>query len=125
MRPGKHNFSFLLFVIVASLATMAHGYHKHPEQRAGYDIAALSRHHQVLSPEIGGASFQEPARGLPRRVEKRHGKSLLSQAIAADYAPVIEPGFTYCHRNYTLFLPGGCARQMIGNFSLRGPPSLA
>jgi hypothetical protein len=58
-----------------------------------------------------------------RHGEKRHGKSLINEAVIVDCPTIIRPGFTYCQRNYTLFLPGGCTRQFTGNFSLRGPPS--
>ena len=125
MRPSKHIFSFLLLILVASLAAMPNSYHKDLKGNTGHGIAALYRYQQVRLVEKGSGSFQVPAPGLPRRVEKRHGKSLLSQAIVAGYAPVLQPDFSYCNRKYSLFLPGGCARQMIGNFSLRGPPSFA
>jgi hypothetical protein len=124
MRSSKHIFSFFLLVLVASLAAMPNSYHKDLKEKTGHGIAALFRHQQVRLVEKGGDSFQVSVPGLPRRVEKRHGKSLLSQAIVAGYAPVLQPDYSYCHRKYSLFLPGGCARQMIGNFSLRGPPSL-
>src|ERR1700733_13242139 len=53
--------------------------------------------------------------------DKRHGKSLISEAIVADfYVPA--PQFVYCSRKYYLFLAGGCSRRPLYHSRLRGPP---
>jgi hypothetical protein len=54
--------------------------------------------------------------------EKRHKKSLLSPAFAAQFSVPL-PRFTYCNREYSFFISTKCIRQTTGNFSLRGPPS--
>jgi hypothetical protein len=58
-----------------------------------------------------------------RRNQKHHKRTIVTPAIIADFS-VPSPQFFYCDVTYTLFLPGGCSRQPVQHFSLRGPPSL-
>jgi hypothetical protein len=108
------------------MAGLVKGSHSHvpPVPVAHHsDILTLSavRHHPMGAGHF--VSVAQDSSDHSKHKEKRHGKSLVSQAIVADCPFTILPNFTYCHRNYSLFLPGGCTGQFIGNFSLRGPPA--
>jgi hypothetical protein len=67
------------------------------------------------------AGFDNSGSGRKAQAEKRHGKSLLSEAILTDPS-IPAPRFSYRSRNYSLFLPGGCSRRPFYSCSLRGPP---
>src|SRR5437868_1499833 len=121
MRAGRYSIIVGILVLIAGLVKGSHPHvppvpgvnHSEVYARTIVRHASLVAHHVVTSEE---SSNQDG-----KHKEKRHGKSLVSQAIVADCPITILPDFTYCHRNYSLFLPGGCTRQFIGNFSLRGP----
>jgi hypothetical protein len=124
MRAGRYGIIVGILVLVASLVR---GSHPHVPQ------ASPTRHSVILTLsavrhqrfDIGQfvSVGQDKSSDQSKHKEKRHGKSLVSQDIVANSPIVIYPAFTYFHRNYSLFLPGGCTRQFIGNFSLRGPPA--
>ncbi|HVU54429.1 MAG TPA: hypothetical protein VHD83_05210 [Puia sp.] len=121
MRAGRYSIIVGILVLIASLVKGSHVHvlsapgFRHSEISARVDVRhPLPALHHVAQGESSDSSNHK---------ERRHGKSLVSQAIVADCPIAIIPGFTYCHHNYSLFLPGGCTRQFIGNFSLRGPPA--
>jgi hypothetical protein len=122
MRAGRNTFIVALLVLVAGLlkGSQSHVIHVSRQTHPGDIPLHVSPQHLHL---ISVLAQDQPA-DHTRHGEKRHGKSLVSQAIVADCPVVVRPGFTYCHHNYSLFLPGGCSRQYTGNFSLRGPPAL-
>lgn len=125
MRAGKHTLVIALLVLVSSLFGGSgdrghHGSRKvvHASHRSSH-FSLFSRHFvPVLT--AGAAADHTTRHG-----EKRHGKSLVSQAIVADVPIVVRPDFAYCQHHYSLFLPPGCISQFFGHFSLRGPPALA
>ncbi|MDP4217807.1 MAG: hypothetical protein Q8927_16515 [Bacteroidota bacterium] len=53
--------------------------------------------------------------------EKRHGKTLVSQAIIIDFSAPSIP-FFYCNKNFCAYFPGGCIRRYLSPLFLRGPP---
>ena len=122
MRAGRNTLIIALLVLVAGLLKGSQGPVIHgPRQTHPGDISlhvSPQRLHFISVP-----AQDQPAEHS-KHGEKRHGKSLVSQAIVADCPVIVRPGFTYCHHNYSLFLPGGCSRQFTGNFSLRGPPAV-
>ncbi|HEY4209716.1 MAG TPA: hypothetical protein VGM31_22980 [Puia sp.] len=119
MRAGRYSIIIGLLVLIAGLVKGSRQHAFSTPEASFLDsstpcvVVHAVRHHLVQ----GESSDQAPHR------QKRHGKSLVSQAIVADCPLAIVPAFTYYHRHYSLFLPGGCVRQFIGNFSLRGPPA--
>jgi len=121
MRAGRYSIIVGILVLIAGLVKGSHP-HVHPASRGSHSEMAVRdavRHVSFISYHVvasGETSHHN------KHKEKRHGKSLVSQAIVAGCPIAILPDFTYCHRHYSLFLPGGCTRQFIGNFSLRGPP---
>ncbi|MBN9379574.1 MAG: hypothetical protein J0H74_02335 [Chitinophagaceae bacterium] len=124
MRAGKNTFIVALLVLVASLVKGVHNHTPHDAGRKEFCPTAYSLHASpghFLAQLSEGRQPSDPTR---KHGEKRHGKSLVSQAIAAEYPLVFRPGFTYCQRNYSLFLPAGCTNQFIGDFPLRGPPTI-
>jgi hypothetical protein len=62
--------------------------------------------------------------GSAAQTNKRHGKSLVSEAIVADFV-VPPPQFTYWNRIYAVFLSGGCSHLYYCHTRLRGPPFCA
>lgn len=124
MRAGRYSIIVGILVLITSLVKGSHSRDLTIPLIHHSDITALSavRHHRM---DVGHfvSVGQDNLPDHSKHKEKRHGKSLMSQAIVADCPFTILPDFTYCHRNYSLFLPGGCTRQFIGNFSLRGPPA--
>jgi len=119
MRAGKHIFIVALLVLVAGLVngSQAHVFHGSRERHCSKGIV---QHVPVLA--ISQLTEGRSSDPTTRHGEKRHGKSLVSEAIVADGPMVVRPWFTYGRRNYSLFLPAGCSHQFTGNFSLRGPP---
>lgn len=55
--------------------------------------------------------------------EKRHGKSLISEGIAADPGSAIACFFTFI-KIEPFFLQRGYSNSLISHSSLRGPPPL-
>lgn len=121
MRAGRYSIIIGLLVLIASLVKGARS-HVPPASGISYTetTARITARHRLFDQHHVVAQGQSSDH--TKRKEKRHGKSLVSQDIVANSPFVIYPDFTYCHRHYSLFLPGGCTRQFIGNFSLRGPP---
>ncbi len=124
MRAGKHTFVIALLVLVSGLfggsglrGHLGSQQVVHASHRSSH--FNLYRRHFVPVLTAGAAADHTARRG-----EKRHGKSLVSEAIVADVPIVVRPDFAYCQHNYSLFLPPGCIRQFFGHFSLRGPPAL-
>lgn len=126
MRAGRYSIIVGFLVLIAGLAMGSHA-PVHP--------SAFKTDHTDIARGISFGRYQHPAvfqrftsfikkgeSSDSTRGERRHVKSLVSEAIAADDPLTILPDFTYCHRNYSLFLPGGSTRQFTGNYSLRGPP---
>jgi len=125
MRVGKRTFIIALLVLVASLMKGSHDYvfHGNGKELSPATIALrASDHSRHIVPQLTESRTSDP---FKKQKEKRHGKSLVSQAIVADCPILVRPDFTYCRHNYSLFLPIGCVSQFTGNFSLRGPPSLS
>ena len=124
MRAGRYAFIVGILVLIAGLVKGPHSHVLEAPAVHHSDILTLSavRHHPMGAGYFVSVGQDDPSNHSKHK-EKRHGKSLVSQAIVADCPFTILPNFTYCHRNYSLFLPGGCTRQFIGNFSLRGPPA--
>ena len=124
MRTGKRTFIIALLVLVTGLfgGRFDHGRPSSPRiaSVAGKSLHFSDYHRHFVSFLIAGTDADHSS----RRGEKRHGKSLISQAIVADAPVVVRPYFTYCQHNYSLFLPPGCISQFIGEFPLRGPPAL-
>jgi hypothetical protein len=122
MRAGRYSIIIGLLVLISGLFK---GSHPHALPTPGVNhselCAGVAVQHPLLVIQNAVASG-ENSDHYPHK-EKRHGKSLVSQAIVADCPITILPDFTYYYRYYSLFLPGGCTRQFIGNFSLRGPPA--
>jgi len=121
MRAGRNTLIIALLVLVAGLVKGSQDHAIHTSRqtfqgRFSLHISPQCRHFIAVM-----AHDQSP--GNTRHGEKRHGKSLVSEAIVADCPTLVRPDFTYCQHNYSLFLPGGCLRQFTGNFSLRGPPT--
>ncbi|MDO6434034.1 hypothetical protein Q4E93_25725 [Flavitalea sp. BT771] len=121
MRAGRNTLIIALLVLIAGFVKSAQPpVHDLPPAQSWRSSLHVSRQPQHFISLL--------AQGQPsdhtRHGEKRHGKSLLSEAIVADFPLVLHPDFTYCQHHYSPFLPGGCIRQFIGNFPLRGPPSL-
>jgi hypothetical protein len=113
----------LWVALLASLIVGAHGYNHFAEGKPSLTSLEMSGHHITAifrSPSVK-QNAALPERG--ERKEKRHGKSLITEAIVADYTPTIALWFIYFERHYSPYLPGGCCRQTFGNFSLRGPPA--
>lgn len=123
MRAGKNTFIVALLVLVAGLVKGAHNHNIPHDNRKELCPTAYFLHASVhpVSELSEGRHPSDPTR---KHGEKRHGKSLVSQAIVADGPVVVRPGFVYCQHHYSLFLPAGCTKQLIGDFSLRGPPTI-
>jgi len=123
MRAGRYSIIVGILVLIASLVKGSHPRVPVPVVHHS-DITSLSavRHHRVDAGHFVSVG-RDNSPDHSKHKEKRHGKSLVSKDIVANSPIVIYPDFTYCHRDYSLFLPGECTRQFIGNFSLRGPPS--
>jgi hypothetical protein len=125
MRAGKRTFIITLLVLVASLMTGSYN-HAFPRKERSLCPATIalnaSGHSRHAMPQLTESRTSDP---FQTQKEKRHGKSLVSQAIVADCPTLVRPDFTYCQHHYPLFLPIGCISQFTGNFSLRGPPSLS
>jgi len=122
MRAGRYSIIVGILVLIASLVRGSHP-HVYPALPAPHsEITALSAVRQMDAGHFVSVGQSESS-DHSKHKEKRHGKSLVSQAIVADCPFTILPDFTYCHHHYSLFLPGGCVCQFIGNFSLRGPPA--
>jgi hypothetical protein len=122
MRAGRYSIIVGILVLIAGLVKGLH-FHARPASGGHYlEVSARSdvRH---VSPVRHYVIAQGESSDNTQHKERRHGKSLVSQAIVADCPITVLPEFTYFHRHYSLFLPGGCTRQFIGNFSLRGPPA--
>jgi hypothetical protein len=133
MKFKRHIFRGLLLLLIGGLAIVLHK--NIPHSAVSYRI--LHREYGQLVPIHGrveelvdGLRRQAVPDGLQRgssdntgHKEKRHGKTLISQDFVAAHTPLVQASFTYFHRNYSLFLPGGSQRPTIGNFSLRGPPA--
>lgn len=122
MRVGKPIFIIALLVLAANLVGGSHdqtpsgtGLGLHPAIGVSH-IAVLQR--QAI-PLLMESRTSEPGK---KHGEKRHGKSLISEAIVADCPFHLVRPFTYCQRNYSRFLPIVCISQYTGNLSLRGPP---
>ena len=122
MRLGRHSIIIGLLVLIAGLVKGSHDYAFQGPAKDHPGIFAAVARQQAVSRHISPLLSQSQSSDHTKHGEKRHGKSLVSQAIVAGCPITIHPDFTYCLRNYSLFLPGGCSRQCIGNFSLRGPP---
>ena len=124
MRAARYGIIVGILVLIAGLVRGSHSHVPQVRPVRHSDILILSavRHHRG---DIGQFTTvgQDKSSNHSKQKEKRHGKSLVSQDIVAISPIVIYPEFTYCHRNYSLFLPGGCTRQFVGDFSLRGPPA--
>ena len=125
MRAGRYSIIVGILVLIAGLVKGSHLHAPQVRHLNHSDITVLRdvRHHQQRVERLVPVILQGEPSDRTRHKEKRHGKSLVSQDIVANGPIVIYPDFTYCYRNYSLFLPGGCTRQFIGNFSLRGPPA--
>jgi hypothetical protein len=52
---------------------------------------------------------------------KHHQRTIASEAILADFS-IPPPQFSFCQRNYSLFLPVKYAKWCLTGSSLRGPP---
>jgi hypothetical protein len=79
----------------------------------------------VINPQQKGKESYSSFKASPyesRTAQKHHKRTIVTPAIIADFS-VPSPQFFYCDVAYTLFLPGGCSRQPVPHFSLRGPPS--
>ena len=123
MRGRRYSIILGILVLIAGLVKGSPS-HVHPAPGSRYSeiaVRTVARHASFVSHPVVVTSGESSDRQAKHK-EKRHGKSLVSQAIVADCPITILPSFTYCRRNFSLFLPGGCTRQFIGNFSLRGPP---
>lgn len=125
MRAGRYSIIVGILVLIAGLVKGSHLHAPQVRHLNHSDITVLrdARHHQQRVERLVPVILQGETSDRAKHKEKRHGKSLVSQAIAAECPITILPDFTYYHRHYSLFLPGGCTRQFIGNFSLRGPPA--
>ena len=125
MRAGRYSIIVGILVLIAGLVNGSHLHVPQVPPVNHSDITALRdvRHHQFRIGHFEPVIVQGESSSPTKHKEKRHGKSLVSQAIFANCPITILPDFTYCHRHYSLFLPGGCTRQFVGNFSLRGPPA--
>lgn len=121
MRAGRYSIIVGILVLIAGLVKGLHP-HVHPAPGGSHSEMAVRRAVQHASLVLHHVAASGETSDRTKHKEKRHGKSLVSQAIVADCPITILPDFTYCHRHYSLFLPGGCTSQFIGNFSLRGPP---
>jgi hypothetical protein len=79
----------------------------------------------VVSAVLNERSFYAQGRAASgqsgTRVEKHHQRTIASEAIIADFS-FSPPPFSYCSRNYSLFLQGGCAKLSSSVHFLRGPP---
>jgi len=112
MKLRKHLFLAVLVVSLTGLLTSsgnglyAHGPESFFQGRANCARVAMSLHGQM--PQTA-------------HEEKRHRKTLVPQAIVANFSLPRRP-FMYCCRSYSLFLPGGCAQRPPEHASLRGPP---
>lgn len=124
MKAARHSIIIGLLVLIASLVKGSHDYAFIGPKKDLSGITSLNavRQYAPGSPHFIAKLAENQSPDHAKHGEKRHGKSLVSQAIVADCPIVLHPDFAYCHRNYSLFLPGGCSRQFFGNFSLRGPP---
>ena len=132
----------LLLVFLTGMLLGAHGYNHfapvksfHDNDRAVQLYAGTGERPEADEYVSLGAdtAFEQPSfqavnasthPGRSERKEKRHGKSLITEAIVAEELPVVQPEFTWFERHYSRYLPGGCCQQTFGNFSLRGPPVL-
>lgn len=65
--------------------------------------------------------LSDSSSGTAAQTNKRHGKSLVSVAIVADFV-VPPPQFIYWNRIYSVFLSGGCSHLCSFHARLRGPP---
>jgi hypothetical protein len=65
--------------------------------------------------------LSDSSSGRAAQTNKRHGKSLVSEAIVADFV-VPPPQFIYWNRIYFVFLSGGCSHLYSSHTHLRGPP---
>lgn len=121
MRAGRNTLIIALLVLAAGLVKGLHQpmHAPLPAQSGTSSLHAARQCHHFVSLLAERQPSDHTKHG-----EKRHGKSLLNEAIVADCPILIRPDFTFCLHHYALFLPGGCTRQFIGNFSLRGPPSV-
>jgi hypothetical protein len=125
MRAGRYTIIFALLVLVASFVKGSHHYAfkglagDHP----GIHAEHICQQHPSGSWHPASVLSQEQSSDQAKHKERRHSKSLVSQAIVAECPIGILPDFVYCHRSYSPFLPEGCTSQFTGNFSLRGPPA--
>src|SRR5690242_14343362 len=113
MRAGRYSIIVGILVLVASLVKGSHPCVPAPVvHHSGVTALSAVRHPRMDGHIVTVGQDNSPDHS--KHKEKRHGKSLVSQDIVANSPILIYPDFTYCHRDYSLFLPGGCTRQFIG-----------
>src|SRR5690242_12308075 len=105
MRAGKHTFIVALLILVAGLVKGLHSHNLHGSQEAHYRKGVVQHAPLHAISRLTEGQSSDPT---TRHGEKRHGKSLVSEAIVADAPMVAGPWFTYCQHNYSLYLPSGC-----------------
>jgi hypothetical protein len=115
MRLRKHIFLALLLIMSAIISGKT-------DKGISYGDASLqSLSRQDFLRSSCGLQGHAASGQSGTRVEKHHQRTIASEAIIADFA-IPHPQFSYCLRNYSLFLPGGCPELSSSPFFLRGPP---
>ena len=134
MEFRRHRFSALLWVLIAgilscSLAYNSTGISSEPQFQASQGFSRAMRLDQagLQTADLHGFSSHNilvhASSGKNNPGEKRHKKTLISEAFVADFSLAPPPEFDY-PLDFSLFLPGGCPRVPTGNYSLRGPPCM-
>jgi hypothetical protein len=113
MMLKKHLFSAFLLISLAGLPGIAGDGDHVPRQTSFF------RDQVVHGAVLLAMHDQEPQ---TVHEEKRHRKTLLPQAIVANFS-LPRREFTYQRRQYSFFLQDGRTQRTPGHSSLRGPPS--